>query len=357
MPRAMLALAVLTAATLASLGTTAAAATGYSGPNAVAIPYLGEIVVKPAPGWTVADCAAPLAATDLLVECSAEELRFATDAWDASLGTVIVPVPLTNGRTTIGFDYRVTLAPPEAPAVRPAAAAHPIAAGTTVLVPLTDLGIECSVCTDGGFVDVGAVEPAEAGTASALPMHVRFTASASFSGTAEIAVRFGDRFGSWSQPVQLPVHVYTDSDGTLQAMSVWHERTPGSSSPLSIRELVQGAGADAAVLVGCGSAAHGIVVCSPDGNVLYAPADDAAVDQFSYHVATPSGEQASGSVTLATASSGLPTSGPIALAAPADPDPDDSVATSFIPPPPVEETGGSTGIFDPLLGLFARVDA
>ena len=64
MPRAMLALAVLTAATLASLGTTAAAATGYSGPNAVAIPYLGEIVVKPAPGWTVADCAAPLAAPE-----------------------------------------------------------------------------------------------------------------------------------------------------------------------------------------------------------------------------------------------------------------------------------------------------
>lgn len=334
-------------------GGTEASATA-SGPTAIVVPYLGTATIKPGDGWQITDCAGPSAATALVVACDATQIALSAPSYDpAAAAAVIVPVPLTNGRTSILVGYSVSLGPPEAPTVAEAEYGFPVAAGSTVMLPFSDLGIACPVCTNGGAFDVVDVSPTSAGTAASNGTHLVFRPAAQFSGDAEIRVRYADDFGTWSADATITVPVYTPR-AVLVATSVAIGFGDGPQSidlaPLAHRF---GEGDHDVRLIGCGSAVHGTVVCAPDGTATYAPSG-ATADQFSYHVVSADGEQATGSVTLVADAPLEPTLVP-ASAVTAD----DGVPSKIVPRVPVENdgTGGREGVFGPLIATLDRAGA
>ncbi|MGW9630842.1 Ig-like domain-containing protein [Agromyces sp. NPDC055520] len=318
--------------------------------GAVAVPYLGSTSIEPAPGWQISDCAVPSAATPLVTACEPTKLTLTATTFDPEAPAIVVPVPQSNGETSLVFDYSVTLAPPETPTVNAVRLGFPVAAGSTVMLPIGDLGIECAVCTTGGSIDVIGVEPRSAGTAAATGTHVVFRPSAAFSGDAGITVRFADDFGAWSAESVVEVPVYRPAT-PLIATSVYLAND-GAEQAIDLGGLVFGADADDLHFIGCGAAVHGTVVCRPDGTASYVPAA-ASVDQFSYHVASATGEQATGSVTIVGADAELPGAGLVPASAARDGD--DGVASKIVPRVPVEtDATGRDGVFSPLIDTFDR---
>ncbi|WP_430591646.1 Ig-like domain-containing protein [Humidisolicoccus flavus] len=315
----------------------------YSGPNAVEIPYLGETNTKPAEGWLITDCAPVLAASDLVTACTSEQIDFAATAYEPDFNGVTIPVPLSNGVTSLVIEYLVTLAPPEAPTIGLTSYRFPVAAGSVFLLPLSDLAIECVVCVEGGAVQVLGVEPAEAGEVGVTSEHLVFRPAQGFVGAATIGVRFADDYGTWSQPASVEIPVYRPGGEPLIAQSVYAQLFAADSTSLQLPPLVVSDDPSSVRVVGCGAAIHGTVICTGDGAVQYVPFEEAAVDQFSYHVAGADGEQATGSVTLVAEAGELPTIGIV----PADVRPhgkDESVTTSIVPKiPPAEDAEASNG--------------
>ncbi|WP_324013205.1 hypothetical protein [Microbacterium sp. JZ37] len=302
--RRSLAVLALAAASAASLVAPAAA---YSGPNAIAIPYLDEKAVNTPEGWTVTDCAPVLAASDLVVACAADGFLLRAEEYDPDYGSDIVPVPMTNGRTTTIMEYVVSLEAPEAPSVPSAAYPHPVAAGGTLLLPVSDLGATCLVCGGGGRLEVFSVSPSDVAEVTATETHLVIRPKASFDGPLEVTVRMADQYGTWSEPATISVPVYR-AERPPVAQSVHAPLTPGEVSEFDLAGLVATEPGARLSLVSCGDAVHGTVVCGADGIARYLPRDGARADQFSFHVAQ-GGAQATGSVTLALPDGDLPTEG------------------------------------------------
>ncbi|MBM7829567.1 hypothetical protein JOE59_000272 [Agromyces cerinus] len=329
-------------------GADAAASGAASGPTSIAVPYLGSASIEPGEGWQITDCAGPRAASPLVVACEPAKITLSAPSFDPEAPVTIVPVPLSNGRTSIVVDYSVSLAPPEAPTVAGGEVGHPVAAGSTALLPLSDLGIACAVCAEGGALDVVEVLPAEAGSAASNGTHLVFRPSAGFTGDAELVVRYADDYGAWSADASIVVPVYAPS-ATLIASSI---TTPLGDGPqtVDLMPLVFRFGGDADItLVGCGSTIHGSVVCAPDGTAVYAPSG-ASVDQFSYHVVSTDGEHATGSVTFVPDAAGQAFVPASAIGA------DDGVPSKIVPRVPVEgdAAGVRSGIFAPLIETLDR---
>ena len=331
-------------------GAETAAPGSASGPTAISVPYLGTAAIEPGEGWSITDCAGPSAATALVVACEPTKITMSSTSYDPDAGVVIVPVPLSNGRTSMTVDYSVSLAPPEPPTVAESAYGFPVAAGSTVMLPFSDLGIACAVCANGGAFDVVDVRPASAGTAASNGTHLVFRPSERFAGDAEIVVRYADDFGTWSSDATITVPVYAPRS-RLVATSVFVALSDAPQSidllPLAFRF----GGGDAEIsLVGCGSAVHGTVVCAPDGSAVYAPGI-ASADQFSYHVVSADGEHATGSVTLVADAPPEPSLVPGSAM-----QGDDGVPSKIIPRVPVDgdASGPRDGIFAPLIETFDR---
>ena len=329
-----------------------------TGPTTIAVPYLGTAAIEPAAGWHVSDCSVPTAATPLVVACDPERIDLAPASYDPGAGATVVPVPLSNGRTMMVFDYVVTLDLPEPPSLAAGRAMSPVASGSVVMVPISDLGVECAVCAEGGVIEVTGVEPAGAGTAVATPTHVVFRAATDFSGEAGIAVRFADDFGSRSTETIFTAPVYRAGAEELVALTVFAPRAASGATSIDLSSLAFATDDSEIQIVGCGAPAHGTVVCGPDGAAEYSPIDATAVDQFSFQVVSANGEHASGSVTLFVADgAGLPTSGPV----PASPigHGDGGVASMIVPALPAIDGGvsGREGVFGTLIGMLDRVGA
>lgn len=321
-----------------------------AGPAHVAVPYLGEAQVKPAEGWRITDCAPVLASGKVVTSCDAEQFTVAKPEYDPDFGTAVVSVPASNGRTSAVFDYFVELDPPASPTLAVGRYAYPVAAGATTLLPQSDLGIECEACAGGGSLEVVAVSPADAGSAGANGTHLVFRPSAGASGPVEIVLRFADRYGNASADATIVVPVYRPGESGLVATSVY---APLESAPTSLELLPLAFSADGEPvrLIGCGRAVHGTVVCSPDGTAEFAPRGD-GVDQFSYHVVSASGEQATGSVTFVPEGAELPTSGAVAASAVAG----EPVASAVVPRAPSEDaSSGRSGSFVDLIATLDRV--
>lgn len=349
--------AFMVAVSIASPATslTLAAAPSPSGPTDIAVPYLGTTTIEPAEGWQIVDCAPPEAASPLVVACDAEHIELASETYDPDAGATVIPVPLSNGRTAMTFDYVVTTEPPEAPTVAATRRAGPAAAGSVVMVPISDLGVECPVCADGGALDVVGVRPAAAGTAVATSTHAVFRASAGFSGEAEVVVRFVDDYGTASPEASYVVPVYRPGDVALVALSVFAPLDASGRASIDLASLVFPTVDSEVHVLGCGSAVHGSVVCGSDGTAEYTPVTETAVDQFSYRVASADGEQATGSVTLVADDGRFPTSGPAPAWGVVDGEP---VASAIVPARPVEQAGDEReGAFAALIGTLDRVGA
>jgi hypothetical protein len=328
-----------------------------SGSNVVAVPYLGEIQVRPAEGYSFLDCGAMTAASaGLTAACDAGSWTLRATAYDPASAALRVPVALASGATRLSVDYLVALAPPEPPVLPDLDYGYPVPAGSRVLLPISDLRPECTLCelTGGVGLEVVGVDPAGSGTVTVTPTHVVVETDAGRSGAVEVQLRATDDLGQRSQTAVLTLHLY---DGAADPLIASHVHAPfdldaGAATSVDLTELF-GAGA---TLLGCGAAIAGTVTCTPSGEALYQPANGTtpAVDQFAFHVATDEGEQATGSVTLLRGGPGLDEllAAPLAGADGAD------TAQSLVPalPPPPEETDDG-GVFTPFAELLNRIGA
>ena len=138
-----------------------------AGPTAIAVPYLGTATIEPGEGWQITDCAGPRPRHRSWWRAIPPRSLTST-SYDPDADVVTVPVPLSNGRTSMTVDYSVSLAPPEPPTVAAGAHVFPVAAGSVVMLPFSDLGVACAVCAEGGAFDVVDVDR-NAGTAASTP--------------------------------------------------------------------------------------------------------------------------------------------------------------------------------------------
>lgn len=384
--------------------TGAADAAGYTGPNAVAVPYTGEKIVKPADGWRLTDCPAVVAGgAPLVIACDpGEGFTVVSPGYDPEFGSIIVPVALSNGRSSTTIDYVLSLEPPEVPEILVKAYAFPAPSGGTLLIPISDLGVECTACAKGGGLEVTSFAPVGAATILPTETHLVIRPKASFEGPLEVTVRFGDMYGGWSQPTMITVPVSKQGDDAPLAQHV-QRPLPADGGQIELAELIHvpAGAADAEQHILCGGAIHGTVVCDASGAATYRPFEKALVDQFSFHVAR-GGDVVTGSVTLVAdgADVGLPE--PLAPAEPRtepsraptpQPEPEQTeqpqdgsaeadagsdgsgseeesdeeqepqeyvllrVPTPLVPPAPPEDSGARAGIFTPLVDLLDRVGA
>jgi hypothetical protein len=351
--RSILAVVPLAALLLASGAAPAAGSETPVAPESenaaeIEIPYLDTAEIQPSPPWRIADCAGPTAATPLVIACDAERIQLAAPDFDPDAGITVLPVTLTDGTVSMTVAYRLSLAAPPAPVLAPFANVRPVASGSLLRVPFSDLGATCTRCGGGaGLIAVG-VEPVAAGTVWATPTHVVFRASSTFTGAAEIGFGVVDEFGTTSEGT-LPVGVYR-ADVPLIALDVSVPVDDTGAAEIDLAALVTSIAGDDVVFVGCGAAMHGTVACAADGTARYA--GPGVVDQFGFQVAA-GGEQASGSVTLVPGGSDLPSSGPVPTA-PTGAKRDEAVTTLFTPPVPTEDLAVG-GPFDAFLAVLDRV--
>lgn len=317
-----------------------------TGPSVVEVPFESTLDVKPAPGWAFADCAPIVAASALVTTCAADGFTVASAVFDPELAPVRVTVPLTNGMSTLAVDYIIRLAAPTPPDAGDTDTGIPVPAGSRLLIPFSDLGLTCGLCTPGtAEVEVVGIDPASAGTARVTGTHLTFAAAPGARGRAEIAVRVTDDIGASSKVLLVTVHVVAaDTDSVIGL----HLLRPAEPLALEIADLGFAVGTEEELrIVGCGAALRGLVSCSPDGTVAFTPAGDGP-DQFSVRLSTPNGRQAIASVTLGTtdAAALAPATGTA------------SAPLTLILPRPVEsseEQAGATSNFTKLMdGLGAR---
>ena len=322
-----------------------------SGPTVVHIPYEGSIEVKPAAGWTFADCGAMLAATPLLTACIPDSFTASAPTYDPSQAPTRISVPLTSATVSVTVDYLIVLEPPAKPEVDDLDYGYPFGSGSRAMVPLSDLEISCGRCSiDTAEVRVGRVEPADAGSATVTGAHVVFTSRIGFVGAVEISIRVVDDIGARSTSSTLTLHFVSPGSAPLVGLHI------AASVPLQddgsmvletdAADLVLGGDV---TVIGCGPSLRGSVVCLPNGRIEYRSAAASAPDQFSIHVQREDGEQATASVTLTPAETGNSwalapaigeTTAPLAV-------------PTLAPAPSREET--ATGVTTPFVELLDRV--
>jgi hypothetical protein len=337
----------------AAVGVAARGSIEPSGVTVVDIPYRSEIDVSPAEGWTIADCGAIGAPAGIGIACEPTTLTFSAPEFDPEAERQDVPVALTTGTTTLTVVYRVGLAPPEPPAIESKTYPAPLAQGSRVLIPLSDLGILCTLCgAEGGpRVAVDGVSPKRAGTATVTSTHLVLAASPDFVGDAELAVRAIDDLGQESPDAALTVSLYATGPSTLVALHTVVTSERDGTTEIDLAALTASSGDDTPVISTCESAVLGSVVCRGDGTAEFR-STDAPVDQFSYTVVTKDGEQATGSVTLVSgALATAPLPGPAAAKG-------RSEAQTVVPTRAPVEDGpeAETSPFDSLIGLLDRAD-
>lgn len=255
----------------------------YEGPNAVSIPYLDEVTASMADGWQVADCAAVRAQSSFIVDCTPEGFTARTDFYDRSYGHDLVDVAMTNGRVSTTIQYVVQLAPPEAPETSMSSYPYPAPAGGSLLIPISDLGLSCEACTEGGAIEAFSVAPRGAAELSATETHVVVRPAADFSGPLTVSLRFADQFEDWSQPFEFTVPVSQLSEDAPRAIATY-AAMPEVAAEFDVAQFVAG-DAEGVQIIGCGEALHGQVSCGAGDVVRYVPTPEALVDQFSVHLA------------------------------------------------------------------------
>lgn len=373
----------LAAASLAVLPV-ASGATGPgagAGPSVVEVPLEQSLEVRPAAGWSFADCGALLEASELVTLCTAEGFTVTGPAYDAGIEPVRVAVPLrsigTGSKLTV--DYVIRLAEPSLPDAPDTTIDLPLTAGAVSLVPLSELGLDCGLCSAGeASVEVRKVEPGAAGAARVTGAHLVFSADPRAQGPVEVDLRVKDDTGRASKTFRVTLHVSQPARTPLQGL---HLLRTAEALTVSAEDLLgpplgserskspeEPGGADEPIIVAaCGPALHGTVSCTPGGGISYEPrsgasgadgvddaeSEQALPDQFSVRLVATDGRQTLASVTLVAAGGGTP-----AVLAPASGAERATLQFSLPRPPPQHEEeapgGAATGFIELMDALGAR---
>ena len=350
-------------------------------PGLVSIPFGDEAEVTMADGWSVADCATVVPPEGTQLVCEPTRLTLTADEYDADAGTVVMPVELRSGAARMTVSYRVEQAPPTPPAADELVYDHPFDSGAAALVPLADLLVRCDGCEGAGArLQVRGVSPEGAAVARATPSHLAVQSAPGFVGDAVVSYRLRDAEGQWSETTSLTVAFTAPPAGAgdappLQALAVTVPVAEQGDTVVDLGALTSGGStadaADAPALLGCGLPAAGTVRCSGTEAVYTPPAgtdDEPApdVDQFSFHVATPDGRQATGSVTVVRPDTEAADELPVGLARVApepgaavdDPGAGAPAVRGLVPALPADDDDGDPDalvLFAPLVSILDRL--
>lgn len=340
-----------------------------SGPSVVEVPLEESLEIRPAAGWTFADCSGLRAASKLVTACTPEAFTVTGPAYDASIAPVRVSVPLRSGDRELTVDYVIRLAEPTPPSAPDTTIDLPLRAGAVSLIPLSELGLECGLCSPGeATIEVGAVAPSTLGRARVTGSHLVFSAAPDAQGAVEIDLRVRDDIGTASNTFKVTLHVSKQTGAPLHGLHllVGADAATGGVE-LDARTLIAALGAEpapAVVISGCGPALHGAVHCTPDGSIVYEPeaggsaADGASsLDEFGVRLVASDGRQTlasvvvtNGAATRGTAAADTATARSTALAPAAGAK--RAKLDLALPRPPVkteEKSGGATTGFSELL--------
>ncbi|WP_423921798.1 hypothetical protein ACPEEZ_01480 [Frigoribacterium sp. 2-23] len=346
----------------------------------VAVPFRAEAEVAMADGWTVADCGNVAAPTDFAVACEPSRLTVTAPVYDPDRGTSLMPVLLANGPVTMVVTYRLSMAPPTPPSAAELTYDYPAQVGDAVLLPLSDLGVRCDGCASTGpGIEVTGVSPASSAVARVTSTHLVVQGAPGFVGDVTVSYRLRDGFGQTSETTSATIAFTRPAPGGedsgrdgLVALAVAAPFAAEGPTTVDLSALTFAEGD--VTLLGCGPAVTGSVECA-GGTATYQPLPPVAgrepsdVDQFSFHVTTPDGRQATGSVTLVRgdAADTLKT-GPLASSAadPADGDGDDAdrdrdraFVRTLVPTLPADDEDAPdapvTGLFSPLISVLDRL--
>lgn len=339
----------------------ASSAVQANGPSVVEVPLQSTLEVRPAEGWSFADCDTLLSASELVTNCSPAGFVVTGPAYDADIEPVRVPVLLQSGSRTLTVDYVIRLALPAPPTAPDTKIDLPLAAGAVSLIPLSELGLECGLCSAGvSKIEVRGSAPAAAGVASVTGTHLVFAAAPDARGPVEVDIHVTDDIGTRSNTIRVTVYLSAGPETTFHGLHL--VQAPGAVE-LSAAQLLASERPDELIIAGCESPLRGTVMCTPDGSITYTPpADDEADigasvdastesdDQFAVRIVSADGRQALTSVTL------LPSSA-AALAAGAGAREATLMLSLRTPPPESDEqagTGVTSGFSDIMDALGAR---
>lgn len=339
--------------------------------STVAVPYLGEIVLPAGQGWVLV-CENVPELPGITVECTPEGLRLAAPEYDASWGAHEVTLRFVHGARTLDAAYRIELAPPAPPALLSTVWRSPVDAGGTLFVPLSGLGLNCTVCDDAE-VHMIASEPEGAAAIGSNGSHLVVRPRADATGMIVVTFAVVDDFG---QPgiatLGVPVRPAAASD--IRALHVGLSAPAAAPSTFDANALLWAF--DPQLLVGtriiaCGTPLLGTVAC--DGTtILYTPreptqAETAAaaaadpdadsprvrVDQFSVRVVTASGRELDASMTLTLDPSAAEPSSPLLITTATH----STAALVLTPAPPPAEGDAAGGLLAPLSHMLDRLTA
>lgn len=335
----------------------ASSAVQANGPSVVEVPLQSTLEVRPAEGWSFADCDTLLSASELVTNCSPAGFVVTGPAYDADIEPVRVPVLLQSGSRTLTVDYVIRLALPAPPTAPDTKIDLPLAAGAVSLIPLSELGLECGLCSAGvSKIEVRGSAPAAAGVASVTGTHLVFAAAPDARGPVEVDIHVTDDIGTRSNTIRVTVYLSAGPETTFHGLHL--VQAPGAVE-LSAAQLLASERPDELIIAGCESPLRGTVMCTPDGSITYTPpAGDTAsgmgaassaeaADQFAVRIVSDGGRQTLTSVTL------LPSSD-AALAAGAGSREATLMLSLPTPPPEIGEqaAGGVTSGFSKIMNAL-----
>lgn len=267
-----------------------------SDPVRIAVPYVGTAEVPLGDGWAIVDCGRVNVPTGVGATCTSDSLTLTSKGYRPDFGTVAMTVPERNGSLDLDVTHLVSLAPPTPPTVAEQTYDYPFEEGTTASVPYSDLGVRCDGCAAGPRTRVVSAKPAGVvATVTSTGLVVR--PPASWTGTTSVRLRVTDDQGQRSSAT---VRVVFVAAGTSDPLAQDTVRRLGRDGVLRIDLADLATAREGRVRFSdCGSAVAGTVVCTDAGVATYRPSGSMTrADQFSFHVRTDSGDQATGTVTV-----------------------------------------------------------
>lgn len=264
----------------------------------VVIPYLEPVEIAPAEGWRV-DCAGVGELEGIEMTCVDGKVTLTADTYDSAWGEHVLTVPLRAGSAEADVAYRVRQGPPTAPVLAASVIDAPLEVGRQTLVPLSLLGVECTLCAEDASLAVVETTPGLVAGVSGTHLALR----GSIPGEGIVTVEITDDTGQ-AVSTEITVFVTPASASAVGGPTALHV-TVASAEGLSLADLAWGSD----LTFSCPIDPVVAVTCDPDGGIAITEPEPGAAEsteesaqklpvQFSFRVVDADGRQSIGSVTI-----------------------------------------------------------